>query len=87
MTRNPRLYNRKSKPNSSFVMAMFERGAVAFKLSSAATLADIAERVGDVGTLRIGAPVAIDVTFNPAAKDGPARAAPYLGTPELFWRL
>jgi hypothetical protein len=86
MTRNLVLYGKKRKPNSSFVMAMFERGAVAFKLSSAATLADIAERVGDVGTLRIGAPLAIDVIFNPAATDGPIRAAPYLGTPERLWR-
>jgi hypothetical protein len=85
MTRNQALYAKKNKPNSSFVMAMFERGAVAFKLSPAATLADIAERVCDVGTLRLGAPVAVDVTFNPAAKDRPKRAAPYLGTPALLW--
>jgi hypothetical protein len=86
MTRNQVLYAKKRKPNSSFVMAMFERGAVSFRLSATATLGDVAERVGDIGTSRIGAPVAIDVTFNPAAKDCPSRAAPYLGTPERLWR-
>lgn len=73
------------KPASSFVMAIFERGAVSFRLSAKATLSDIAERVGDIDALHIGAPVAIDVTVNPAARDLPRRAAPYLGTREFHW--
>ena len=81
MTYNPMTYIKKEKPGSSFVMAMFEHGAVSFRLSATATLADIAERLNDASTLHIGRPVAIDVTFNPVVAGRPQAR----GNAEFRW--
>jgi hypothetical protein len=81
----PMTYIKEQKRASSFVMAMFERGAVSFNLSSTATLADVAQRVADVENLRLGAPVAINVTLNPASKNYPMRAATHLASAEVRW--
>jgi hypothetical protein len=81
----PIAYIKNRKPASSFVMAMFEHGAVSFRLSSKATLADVAQRVADVETLHLGAPVAINVTLNPARKNYSMRAAAHLALAEFRW--
>lgn len=85
MTSSSMTYHKREKPAASFVTAMFEDGAVSFNLLKSATLGDIAERLNDVAALHIGAPVAIDVTFNPVANGGVVRALSHHGLQEFHW--
>jgi hypothetical protein len=76
MTYIPTSSVRKTKLKPTLLKAIFEDGAVLFRLSDTATLGDIAQRLDDVGPLHIGGPLAIDVTFSPIAHSqlaGPKR--------------
>jgi hypothetical protein len=53
------------KPHPPHVMALFNDGADSFLLSRGATLAELAEFIDELGSRHGGAPVAVNVQFDP----------------------
>jgi len=53
------------RPHPPHVMALFKDGADSFLLSRGATLAELAEFIDELGSRHSGAPVAVNVQFDP----------------------
>jgi hypothetical protein len=71
------------RPQPPHVMALFNDGADSFLLSRGTTLAELAEFIDELGSRHDGAPVAVNVQFDPPGLPIMAREPSRKGAPRV----